>query len=270
MRNYSIISPAFWTGKTGKAIKAKGAETQMLALYLMSSPHSNMIGLYFLPKLYISYETGLSEEGASKGLQDLLSVGFCDYDDQAEVVWVYEMARFQIGEFLTATDNRVKSVKKEFDNTPKCKFLIDFAQKYGEAFHLGKIKKAPSKGLLTEQTSTDHDQEQDQTSFVEQTEAPFVTLTLNDKSEYPIFETQIAEWQALFPAVDIRQELRAMRAWCTSNPKQRKTRTGILRFVTSWLSKSQNRGGANAKTGKSGEHLTALQRVEKAHAERQQ
>jgi hypothetical protein len=99
--------------------------------------------------------------------------------------------------------------------------------------------------------------------------ALFVTLTLNDKSEYPIFETQIAEWQGLYPAVDIRQELRNMRGWCIANPSKRKTKSGILRFVTSWLAKEQNKGGQNAKDKRTGEHLTPLQRVEKAHAERQ-
>lgn len=154
MRSYSTISPAFWTGETGKAIKDKGAEAQMLALYLMSSPHSNMIGMYFLPKLYICYETGLSDEGASKGLQDLFSVDFCDYDDEAEVIWVYEMAKYQVGQSLTTTDNRVKSVRKEYSNVPKCKFLSEFFKKYSEAFHLEVDREGASKGLLTEQSRT--------------------------------------------------------------------------------------------------------------------
>lgn len=71
--------------------------------------------------------------------------------------------------------------------------------------------------------------------------APFINLTLNTGEEFPIYENQIAEWGTLFPAVDVRQELRAMRAWCISNPRNRKTRTGILKFVTSWLSRSQNK-----------------------------
>lgn len=98
----------------------------------------------------------------------------------------------------------------------------------------------------------------------------FITLTLNDNSEHPIFDNQIAEWQALFPAVDVRQELRNMRAWCLGNPKQRKTKSGILRFVTSWLAKEQNRGGTNAKTKQPGQHLTPVQRVEAAFAARKQ
>ena len=48
-----------------------------------------------LPKIIISHETGMSLEGASKGLQRCIEAGFCAYDDEAEVVWVYEMARLR-------------------------------------------------------------------------------------------------------------------------------------------------------------------------------
>jgi len=97
--------------------------------------------------------------------------------------------------------------------------------------------------------------------------APFVTLTLNDKSEYPIFEDQIAEWQGLYPAVDVRQELRNMRGWCIANPQKRKTKSGILRFVTSWLAKEQNKGGQSGKTKQSGEHLTPAERAKQNFAQ---
>lgn len=68
-----------------------------------------------------------------------------------------------------------------------------------------------------------------------------IRLPLNDGSEHPITDSQRAEWGSLFPAVDIDQELRGMRAWLLANQRNRKTRTGIMRFVTSWLSRAQNR-----------------------------
>ncbi len=72
---------------------------------------------------------------------------------------------------------------------------------------------------------------------------PVITLTLNDKSEYPIYPEQAEEWAGLYPAVDVIQQLRAMRAWLIANPKKRKTANGILRFVNSWLSREQDKGG---------------------------
>lgn len=75
-------------------------------------------------------------------------------------------------------------------------------------------------------------------------EPPVITLPLNDGSEYPITESDIKNWQNLYPAVDIMQELRKMRGWCDANPAKRKTKRGILKFIHSWLSKEQDRGGS--------------------------
>ena len=68
MRDYAKVSPRFWLGETGRELRKAGAEAQVVAFYLMTSPHANMLGLYYLPVLYLAHETGLGPEGASKGL----------------------------------------------------------------------------------------------------------------------------------------------------------------------------------------------------------
>jgi hypothetical protein len=75
---------------------------------------------------------------------------------------------------------------------------------------------------------------------------PVITMPLNTGMEYPITVAQVMEWSELFPAVDVMQQLRAMRAWLLSNPKKRKTKSGIARFITSWLSRDQDRGGSRS------------------------
>ena len=47
----------------------------------------------------------------------------------------------------------------------------------------------------------------------------------------------------VYPAVDVMQELRKMSSWSTDNPKKRKTKGGIRRFINAWLSKEQDKGG---------------------------
>lgn len=77
---------------------------------------------------------------------------------------------------------------------------------------------------------------------------PVVELPLNDGDIYPVTQEQAAEWGSLYPAVDVMQQLRAMKGWLNANPAKRKTRRGILRFVNGWLSREQDRGrGAPAK-----------------------
>ena len=76
----------------------------------------------------------------------------------------------------------------------------------------------------------------------EQEEA-VIELTLNDKSQYTVYKTDIDRWSELYPAVDVIQELRKMAGWIEANPKKRKTRPGIKKFINSWLSKVQDKGG---------------------------
>lgn len=52
-------------------------------------------------------------------------------------------------------------------------------------------------------------------------------------------------WQKDFPGVDVPQQLRSMRSWLEANPTRRKTERGMRRFVVSWLSKAQDRGGSS-------------------------
>lgn len=68
-----------------------------------------------------------------------------------------------------------------------------------------------------------------------------ICLILNDNSEWCPSKAEIAEFTKLYPNVDVITELRKMRGWCIGNPKKRKTRYGIKRFVTSWLGKEQDK-----------------------------
>lgn len=78
-------------------------------------------------------------------------------------------------------------------------------------------------------------------------EPAVIALPANTGEEVPITAVQAAEWQGLYPAVDVMQQLRQMRGWLLSNPKKRKTAGGMPRFVNAWLAKEQNRGGAPDK-----------------------
>lgn len=133
MRDYGKVSPHFWTGTTGKKLR-NSPEAVIVAMYLMTSPHANMLGLYYMPLLYVAHETGLGFEGASKGLRSACEAGFCSYDEASEMVWVHEMARFQVADSLKPADNRCKSVQKDYDSLPSNPFLAGFFDKYATAF----------------------------------------------------------------------------------------------------------------------------------------
>lgn len=71
----------------------------------------------------------------------------------------------------------------------------------------------------------------------------FITLPLNDKSNYSVSKSDVQHYKILYPAVDVEQQLRSMLGWLEANPSRRKKRTGIKGFITKWLNKVQDRGG---------------------------
>lgn len=75
-------------------------------------------------------------------------------------------------------------------------------------------------------------------------EADCESIPLNDGTEWKPPADLFAEWERLYPGVDVRQKIRDMRGWCLSNPTRRKTRRGVQAFVTGWLSREQNKAPA--------------------------
>lgn len=75
-------------------------------------------------------------------------------------------------------------------------------------------------------------------------------VLLNDGTTYGVTEKALSELQSLYPAVNAEQELRNIIGWCNANPKNRKTRNGVTRFINSWFSRTQNsarKGGQQKK-----------------------
>lgn len=162
MRDYSKVEPKMWHGKTMKALR-KSPEGLVVALYLMTSPSSNMLGLYAQPILYMAYETGLGEEGARKGLQSCIDAGFCSYDEESEFVFVHEMACYQIANELKAADLRCKGIQKDYEALPDNPFLGAFYERYADVFHLTKARgiEAPSKPLRSQEQEQEQEQDRE-------------------------------------------------------------------------------------------------------------
>lgn len=177
MREYGKVSPHFWTGSTGKQLR-QCPESLVVSMYLMTSPHANMLGLYYMPLLYVAHETGLGMEGASKGLQWACEAGFCSYDHDSEMVWVHEMARFQIADKLKSSDKRSIGVQNEYNSLPSNPFLASFYDKYSQAFCMTEKREntakkpvkneAPSKPLASQEQEQEQEQENIHTNAQEE------------------------------------------------------------------------------------------------------
>ena len=164
MRDDGQVTPAFWIGDTGKKLRGD-VNAQGLAMYLMTSPHSTMTGVFHCPILYMAHETGLGMEGACKALARLLQEGFCEYDEASESVFVVRMASFQIAQSLKAGDKRILGLQREVEKMQPAVLRERFIATYSEAFKLGETGKnaspyqAPCKPLPSQEQEQEQEQE---------------------------------------------------------------------------------------------------------------
>lgn len=136
MRDYSIVVPRFWTGETGKILRGSGAREQLLALYLVTAPHANMIGLYHLPISTIANDVAIPARVVPLSLEVLSRSGFAHYDCPTETVWVPEMARMQIEPRLHPRDKRVVMVVRLLRQMSVSPFFSRFLERYQVPFSL--------------------------------------------------------------------------------------------------------------------------------------
>ena len=67
-------------------------------------------------------------------------------------------------------------------------------------------------------------------------------IPLSDGTAYNVPREDIEVYKRLYPGVDVEQALRNMIGWSMNAGAQRKTRRGVKRFITNWLSRDQDRG----------------------------
>src|SRR4051812_31066031 len=96
---YGVLFPRFWEGTTGRHIQEKGRDAVILAAYLASCRHANMIGLYELPLIFIDRELPVlrSRLYVLQAFQALQEAEYATFDMGTEHVWVKEMARVRLG-----------------------------------------------------------------------------------------------------------------------------------------------------------------------------
>ncbi len=68
-----------------------------------------------------------------------------------------------------------------------------------------------------------------------------VSFMLEDGTYHDVYEDRVERWKKLYPLVDIPSQFERMIEWIDNNPTKRKTERGINRFITSWLSKEQDK-----------------------------
>lgn len=154
--NYRRVVPTFWTDPDVKRKLTR--EQKLLLLYFCTSPHSNMIGVYYCPLAYASNEADLPVDDIRRALAGPLA-GFVTYDEETEEVFVHALAKHNIGDELTAAgkngkpDHRIAGVEKllEAVHSPRLRraFLTRYADAYRLTMPLPDQREAPSEPLAS-------------------------------------------------------------------------------------------------------------------------
>jgi len=243
MREYGSVHTRFWISSDVLQLSDKA---KLLALYLLTGPHTNMLGCFRLPIGYVAEDLGWSNKTVSKGFSELLESGFATHDKASGWVLIHRFLDWNPIE----NPNQGKSIEKLFDqvshNISIYNDLIDIVSQNSE--YLTEPFQNRLETLSKRFRNQEQEQNQKQDICAEQILNPnsceanleVISIPLSNKTEFPLFQNQIDEWKTLYPAVDILQTLRNIRGWNLSNPTKRKTRSGILRHITQWLAKEQN------------------------------
>ena len=84
MPRYTAIYSIIWRDDVFNTLSEKG---KLFFIYTLTSPHSNMLGLYLLPKSYITFDMQWSTKDVDKAIQELQELGFIRYDEN-EMIYI--------------------------------------------------------------------------------------------------------------------------------------------------------------------------------------
>lgn len=202
----------------------------------------------------LTIKTGLNKQAVLKARNELKEKGLIDFRTKSNQAATYSMKSLlqykNECEIHTATDTANDTATDTANDTAE-----DTANDTAE-------------DTINKQNETKQNETKNNSTEPEQAASmpPVITLPLNDNTEHPVYEQDIAQWKELYPAVDVMQELRDMKGWLIAHPQRRKTKRGINKFINSWLCKEQDKGSTRpqkhpASRGLSEEELAKRRRM---------
>ncbi len=253
MATQRYISTSFWDDEW---IQTLDPSEKLLYLYLMTNPLTNIAGVYKITDRRISFDTGFNLDTIRHILCKFEKAGKAYRKD--EYIAIPSWPKHQKWEKNTKVETGIILILKELE-PELLGFLIQIEYRYPiDRLCIPYTYPSNNSDLHSDLHLHLHSDLKNTCSelppkaeSVEATPAPtsptFCTIITNTKDEYPITEEMVDLWKSTYPAVDIHQQLLSMKSWSVSNPKKRKTKSGMLAFVNNWLNKEQNKGPANAQ-----------------------
>lgn len=226
MRDYGKIHTGFWASETMLGLES---DARLLAIYLMTSQHTTMLGAFRLPDAYACEDLGWDSQRFQNGLETLSEAGFVKYDRATKIVWIVKFVKWNRPD----NPNQQKSIAKLAQALPdSLAFKDEILASIGVSETVAKpLGNSPVPAPVPVSTP-------------EGVQGEVLSIPLADGSEYAVTDAEVAELRAAFPRVDVVGEIRKARAWALANPPKRKTRRGTPKFLNSWMGGATERAPA--------------------------
>ena len=265
---YAKVFDDIWIDK--KFRDELNEKNKLMFLYLLTCKHCNLIGFFRLPMGYLLSDMRISEKDALQRLSDITSTKMAIFNSENEMVLIPKYLKWNP---LGSTQQIIGGAKifnqmlKNPLDTLFYSFAIEFCPpikayiskgidtlsipytypidtlKNNEIYPIDRvsISEAVTVTETVAETETVIQRRAVETDFSAEVVS---TLTLVSGDKHPITAEQVQQFSKSYPAADVMLELSKMESWLMTNPKKRKTASGIMRFVNSWLTRVQDQGGS--------------------------
>lgn len=128
---YFRVTPKLWRHA---ATVEWSQRATLLALYLLTCPHRNIVGLYWLPKSYACEDLRWETGDLDAAMRELADDGFMRYDDATKIVFVCNALAYD----APANENVAKAAVKQLEElpvTPLLSALAEAAHQHSEHLH---------------------------------------------------------------------------------------------------------------------------------------
>jgi hypothetical protein len=111
MRDYGRVYSSFWQSPEMRALPE---DARTLALYLLTTPHGNLIGCFRLPDAYAAEDLQWTNERVGEGFRKLVDMAFVSRDEATKWLCITKFLKWNAFE----NPNVAKAAHKAFDQVP--------------------------------------------------------------------------------------------------------------------------------------------------------
>ncbi|WBA84427.1 hypothetical protein [Endozoicomonas sp. GU-1] len=109
MKEFGKVSSQFWISDDIQPLSDKA---KLLALYLLTTGHGNLIGIFRMPKGYIAADLNWEEPSVERAIAELTASGFLLASDQCQYICIPQFMEHNPVDNITQIDARLKLLVK--------------------------------------------------------------------------------------------------------------------------------------------------------------